>query len=169
MRRIALGVLAAGLAGCLPGPGAIVLAPASGRVVDRDTRAPIAGAQVIEWWRGAGRGGGPQPTYHARFATSDAEGRFVFSRALAPSPRMWLLATYPPTFGFYHPRYGLVRGGEAPAEGEVLLSGSLAEAELRLADLAPVCAPRPRERWERDLARSACPQDAPRRPSPPPR
>jgi hypothetical protein len=162
--RTAIGLLAASLAGCLPGPGAIVLAPAAGRVSDRDTQAPIAGAQVIEWWRGAGRGGGPQPTYHARFATSDAEGRFAFPRALAPSPRMWLLRTYPPTFGFYHPRYGLVRGGEAPEGGEVALAGSLAEAELRLADLAPVCAPEPKERWQRELARSACPTHAPRRP-----
>jgi hypothetical protein len=145
------------LAACVPGAGALVLGAAEGRVVDRESGAPIEGATVIEWWRGAGRGGGPQPTYHARFATSDAGGRFAFPRALAPSPRMWLLRSYGPSYGFFHGDYGLVRGGE-PAEGEPLvLRGSRAEAELRRADLAPVCAPRPRERWERELARVACP------------
>jgi hypothetical protein len=117
---------------------------------------------VIEWWHGAGRGG-PQPTYHARFATSDAEGRFAFPRACAPSPRMWLLRTYGPSYGFFHPEYGLVRAGE-PAPGQTpVLEGSREEAELRRADLAPVCAPRPDERWQRELAEIACPP-RPRRP-----
>lgn len=145
------------LAACVPGPGVLVLGAASGRVLDRESGTPIEGATVIEWWRGAGRMGAPQPTYHARFATSDAGGRFAFPRALARSPRMWLLRVYGPSYGFFHPRYGLVRGGE-PAEGAAPeLSGSLAEAELRRADLAPVCAPRPAERWQRELARVACP------------
>jgi len=149
--------LAAALAACVPGPGVLVLRAASGRVLDRESGAPIEGATVVEWWRGAGRMGGPQPTYHARFATSDAGGRFGFPRALAPSPRMWLQKTYGPSYGFFHPRYGLVHGGE-PAEGAAPeLSGSLAEAELRRADLAPVCAPRPAEHWQRELARVACP------------
>jgi hypothetical protein len=157
LRLAAVALLAAALAACVPGPGALVLRAAEGRVLDRESGAPVEGATVIEWWRGAGRGGGPQPTYHARFATSDAGGRFAFPRALAPSPRMWLLRTYGPSYGFFHPRYGLVRGGEAARGEPVLLRGSLAEAELRHADLGPVCAPRPRERWERELARVACP------------
>lgn len=151
--------LAASLAfaACVPGPGVFVMRAAEGRVLDRESGEPIAGARVIEWWRGAGGGGGPQPTYHARFTHSDADGRFGFPRAVAKSPRMWLLRTYGPSYGFFHPDYGLVRGGE-PAAGEpVVLSGSRAEAELRRADLAPVCAPHPREEWERELARSACP------------
>jgi hypothetical protein len=154
---VALTLAAALLAACVPGPGALVLGAAEGRVVDRDGGAPVEGATVIEWWRGAGRGGGPQPTYHARFATSDAGGRFAFPRAFAPSPRMWLLKVYGPSYGFFHPDYGLVRGGER-AEGAALeLSGSRADAELRRADLQPVCAPRPAERWQRELARVACP------------
>jgi hypothetical protein len=133
-----------------------VMRAAEGRVLDRESGEPIAGATVIEWWRGAGRGG-PQPTYHARFARSDGDGRFGFPRAVAPSPRMWLLRTYGPSYGFFHSDYGLVRGGE-PAAGEaVVLSGSRSEAELRRRDLAPVCAPNPREQWERELAREACP------------
>jgi hypothetical protein len=152
-------VLAASLAlsGCVPGPGVLVMRAAEGRVLDRESGAPIAGATVIEWWRGAGRGGGPQPTYHARFTRTDADGRFGFPRAIAKSPRMWLLRTYGPSYGFFHPDYGLVRGGEPAAGAAVELTGSLAEAELRRADLAPVCAPRPREAWERELAELACP------------
>jgi hypothetical protein len=151
--------LAASLAfaACVPGPGVLVMSAREGRVVDRETGAPIAGATVIEWWRGAGRGGGPQPTYHARFTESDADGRFGFPRAVAPSPRMWLLRTYGPSYGFFHPGYGLVRGGEAAPGDAIALSGSREEAELRRADLAPVCAPAPRERWQRELARIACP------------
>jgi hypothetical protein len=146
----------------------IVMAPAAGRVLDRESGAPIAGAEVIEWWRGAGRGGGPQPTYHARFARSDADGRFAFGRGLAPSPRMWLSKVYGPSYGFYHADYGLVRAGEPGPDAELLLRGSRAEAELRRADLASVCRPRPREGWERELARVACPP-RPARPEPTPR
>ena len=162
-RWAALAALAVLPSACVPGPGVLVLRAAEGRVVDRESGAPIAGATVIEWWRGAGRGGGPQPTYHARFATSDPGGRFAFPRALARSPRMWLLRTYGPSYGFYHPDYGLVRGGEPSVGAPVALTGSRAEAELRRADLAPVCAPHPRERWQRELARVACPA-RPRRP-----
>jgi hypothetical protein len=161
-------LLAAAALGCLPGPGVLLMGPAEGRVLDRDTGRPVAGAEVMEWWRGAGRGGGPQPTYHARFARSDAEGRFAFGRALAPSPRMWLLKVYGPSYGFYHADYGLVRGGEPEPGRALVLRGSLAEAELRRLDLAPVCQPRPREDWERELARVACPW-RPARPGTPPR
>jgi hypothetical protein len=162
-RQAALAALVALASGCVPGPGVLVLRAAEGSVVDRESGAAIAGATVIEWWRGAGRGGGPQPTYHARFATSDPGGRFAFPRELAPSPRLWLLRTYGPSYGFYHADYGLVRGAEPPPGAPVELAGSRAEAELRRADLAPVCAPHPRERWQRELAQVACPV-RPRRP-----
>ena len=157
LRTASLAAAVAALAGCVPGPGVFVMRAVEGRVLDRESAAPIAGATVVEWWRGAGRGGGPQPTYHARFATSDAEGRFRFPRAIAPSPRMWLLRTYGPSYGFVHSDYGLVRAGEAAPGEDVVLRGSREEAALRRADLAPVCAPRPRERGERELARVVCP------------
>jgi len=163
VRSTWLAALAGMLLACVPGPGPFVLPAAEGRVIERESGAPIAGATVIEWWHGAGRGGGPQPTYHARFATSDASGRFGFPRALAPSPRMWLLRTYGPSYGFFHPDYGLVRTGEPPPGQTPVLRGSRQEAELRRADLAPVCAPRPDERWQRELAPIACPP-RPRRP-----
>jgi hypothetical protein len=125
--------------------------------VDRDTGEPVRDALVIEWWRGAGRLGGPQPVYHARTARTDAEGRFTLGRALAPSPRMWVLRTYPPSYGFYHPSYGLVRGGEAAPGAERVLAGSLRDSAARLEEVAPLCAGRAREAWERELARAACP------------
>jgi hypothetical protein len=161
-RTASLGLVTVALAACVPGPGVLVMRAAEGRVLDRESGEPIGGATVIEWWRGAGRGGGPQPTYHARFATSGADGRFGFPRAMAPSPRMWLLRTYGPSYGFFHPDYGLVRAGEAQPGVALELRGSREEAELRRADLGPVCAPRPRERWERELAPIACPPRPPR-------
>lgn len=139
-----------------------MLEQASGRVVDEDTGEPIPDATVIEWYRGAGRFGGPQPSYHARFATTDRDGRFVFERQIASSPRMWLLETYGPLYGFYHPSYGLetetprrVSVGEADARdarsspeapassgGSLLLEGSLRRSHLRLDALRPWCAGR---------------------------
>jgi hypothetical protein len=159
-----LGVLAAAAAACVPGPGPCCLAAARGRVVDRDTGAPIRDAVVIEWWRGAGRMGGPQPTRHARFARTDASGRFAFARELAPSPRLWLEKTYGPAYGFQHPDYGLVRAGDAgEGSGEVVLEGSTHDAAARRLDLDVLCQSPKREAWEQELARLACPAPSPSR------
>ncbi len=156
LRRSLLAALAlAPLAGCVPGPGPFVLDAVEGRVVDRDSGAPIAGAEVIEWWRGAGSGG-PAPHQHARWTTTDADGRFALPREMSPSPRMWVLRTYGPTYSFYHPRYGLEHGGERPERGDLVLRGSLAVAEQRLANLAPICRGERDDPGARHLAEVAC-------------
>jgi hypothetical protein len=166
VRRAAVlqSLLASALAACVPGAGPCVLPSVRGRVLERATEAPIAGAVVFERWRGAGRMGGPQPTYHARFARSDAEGRFALERGLAPSPRMWVLRTYEPSYGFAHPHYGLVYTGEAdPGEGgDLLLRGSEADAAVRRGDLASLCETAPSDGFERELAREVCPERAAR-------
>lgn len=153
-----LALVASSFAACVPGPGPCRLDAAQGRVVDRDTGEPIPGALVIEWWRGAGRMGGPQPVYHARFAETDAAGRFAFERAYAPSVRMWTLRTYGPSYGYYHASYGLVRGADGPAAGgEIALAGSLRDSAARFAEIEPLCGGRADDDWERALARAACP------------
>jgi hypothetical protein len=152
-----LAAILAGLAACVPGPGACRLPALHGRVVDADTGAPIAGATVIEWWRGAGVGGAPQPTRHIRFATSDASGRFAFPAATAPSLRLWALRAYEPIHGFVHPDYGLVRGPERrDAEGRLVLRGSRSDAAARLGDLEVLCTSPPRDDADRELARRVC-------------
>ena len=153
-----LGAAVLGLAACVPGPRTCRLPAVRGRVVDADTGAPIAAATVIEWWRGAGVGGGPQPTYHTRFAVSDDRGRFAFPDERAPGPRMWALRVYEPAYGFVHPDYGFVRGPQGrDAEGALVLSGSLGETAARRLDLETLCTTPPREDRERALAARVCP------------
>jgi hypothetical protein len=141
---------------CQPSLGPFVLEAAAGRVVDDDTGAPIADAEVIEWHRGAGSGGS-QPTYHARWATTDASGGFSFSREVAPSVRMWLLRTYDATYSFYHPDYGLEHAGSMPEEGSLVLRGSRARAAMRRANLDPICRGEADDPGSRHLAAVACP------------
>ncbi len=144
---------------CVPGPGAFALDAVRGRVVDRDTGEPIRGAEVIEWYHGAGSMGGPQPVYHARWTRSDAEGRFALERAFATSPRMWLLETYGPSYSFFHPSYGLIRSGASPGpvQGELELGGSLRDSASRWLDLAPYCHGEPGDAGARHLREVACP------------
>lgn len=158
-----LGVAVAGLAACVPGPGTCRMPAVEGRVVDAQTGAPIAAAIVVERWQGAGVAGGPQPTRQARFAVSDAAGRFAFAAACAPSPRMWAERVYGPSYAFVHPVYGLVRPEAArDAAGALTLSGSLDDARARRVDLETLCTTVPREEWERELALRACPPPAER-------
>ena len=165
-----LGFLLLGLllVGCLPSPGPFALAAAEGRVLDRDDGTPIEDAFVLQAYHGAGVSDGTRPEYHARWTRSDAAGRFSFARRVAPSPRMWLLRTYGPSYLFHHPDYGLVRGPrDAPGGALLELRGSRAEAPLRRADLDPYCRGEVPGRGARELARVACsprPERPPRSP-----
>lgn len=150
---IAVGLAACG--GCVPSPGPFALAAAEGRVVDRDSGNGIPEAWVVQWYKGGGVPGASQPEYHARFARTDAAGQFRFEREVAPSPRMWLLRTYGPSYSFFHPSYGLLHGG-VQTRGAIELSGSLRDAELRRADLAPYCQGRIEGAGARRLAELAC-------------
>lgn len=157
--RVALVVLGVvWLGGCVPGLGPFVLSEARGRVLDRDSGEPIPGAEVLQWYRGAGRLGGPPPVYAARWSHTDADGRFEFPRQLAWSVRMWLFRTYGPTYSFFHPSYGLVHGGGAG--GDVELRGSLRDSAQRLADLDPLCGGETRDAGSRRLAAVGCDRGA---------
>lgn len=150
------------LPACAPALGPFVLEAASGRVVDEDTGEPIPEATVIEWILGAGSFGGPQPAYHARFATTDGEGRFAFEREFVWSPRLWFLRTYGPRHGFYHPSYGLETETPRPAQGGgLVLEGSLRRSHLRLDALRPYCAGRREDDAAAERLREiACPLEA---------
>lgn len=151
-------LLTACLLGCVPSLGPFVLDAAEGRVRDRDTGEPLRDAEVIEWYRGAGRMGGPQPELYARFARSDAGGRFAFPRQTAWSARLWLLKSYGPAYSFYHPSYGLEHGARrSPASDELLLEGSLRDSAARLEALAPWCRGEHEGRGARRIAELACP------------
>lgn len=93
-QRLALLALTAGAIGA----GTCSLPEVRGRVVDRDRGDAIVGAIVFERFEKAAVLGAPPTTLHARFAESDAAGRFAFPAALASpglavqrrySPRQW--------------------------------------------------------------------------------
>jgi hypothetical protein len=134
-----------------------------GSVVDEDTGEPIAGALVVEWWKGRGRLGAPAPAVHARFATSDAAGRFVLAGGLTP-PRLWLAHVHGPVHGFVHPSYGLETASprELPGESDaLLLQGSLRRSHLRLAALREYCTGRhDEEAGAERIVAAACPLEA---------
>ena len=141
---------------CVPSPGPFVLEAAEGRVLDADSGRPIAGAEVIEGYRGAG-GGDVAAHYHARWVTTDERGRFALPRELSPSLRMWLLRTYGPDYSFYHPSYGLEHGARTAADGSLELRGSTRQAEQRHQNLWPICRGERDDPGARHLARIACP------------
>ena len=161
--RVAWLLLSLLCAGCVPGLGPFVLEAAAGRVVDEDEGAPIVGATVVEWHRGAGTGD-TQPVQHARWTTTDAEGAFALPREMSPSLRMWLLRTYPPVYSFYHPDYGLEHGGGKPEQGELVLRGSRRRAAIRRANLDPICRGERDDAGSRHLATIACEGRVPRAP-----
>ena len=162
VRGLRVAALCVALAGCVPSPGPFVLDAVEGRVVDEDSGAPIAGAEVIEWWRGAGTGG-PAPHHHARWTRTGADGRFELPRECAPG-RMWLLRSYGPSYSFYHPEYGLEHARLRETPDGALMSGSKHRARERLANLDPICRGERDDPGARHLANIACPDDAPRRP-----
>jgi hypothetical protein len=119
-------------------------------VVDRDTGAPIAGALVVEEWRtGATVPTDAPPVAHARFATSDAAGRFRFE---AESSGLRCAARERRSYAFAHPDYGLVRAGEAEPG---TLSGSRNDSASQRA-LDALCETAPSGAWQREIATRAC-------------
>ena len=152
-----------GLVGCVPSLGPVRLAAVEGRLLDRESREPIVGAEIFQVYRGAGAPGADPRSYHSRWTQSDAEGRFAFESEVAPSARMWLLKVYGPRYDFYHPAYGLVRGSTTE-DAEVVLEGSLDQAEQRRMDLQVFCRSTAADPGSRRLREIACPEPQARRP-----
>lgn len=163
MKALRVVIVALLFGACVPELGPFRLAEVRGRVVDAHSDAPLAGALVIEWHRGAGPGGASQPVYYARWATADAAGEYRLAASTVSSPRMWLLKAYEPDYAFFHPSYGLQRGGRKQAD-RVILLGFPERAEQGHADLAPYCRGEHDDAGARRLAEVAC-EDRPKRPS----
>ncbi len=123
-----------------------------GRVLDRETRAPIAGVRVIELWRGGRAWSDVAATLATRSATTDAAGRFSFSEQSSARG-----GAEQPTYVFAHSSYGLARHDLPPAgdAGPPVFLLSASDAAARSA-LATLCASATREEWERELAREFC-------------
>jgi hypothetical protein len=155
---IPFALLLLALAGCVPSLGPFRLAEIKGQLVDRDSREPIAGAEIFQVYRGGGVPGAEARVYHSRWTRSDGQGRFLFASAVAPSVRMWLLATYGPRYDFYHPAYGLVRG-PSTAASHLTLQGSLDQAEQRRMDLQVFCNSVADDAGSRHLREIACPRN----------
>jgi hypothetical protein len=155
--RTSLAFVLLGLVGCVPSPGPVRLAAVEGRLIDQESREPIAGAQIFQVYRGGGAPGTDPRAYYSRWTQTDARGRFVFVSEIAPSARMWLLKTYGPRYDFYHPEYGLVRGPTTD-EAEVVLEGSLDQAEQRRMDLQVFCSSTDDDPGSRRLREIACPR-----------
>jgi hypothetical protein len=145
LRAVAAAALASTGAGC-------ELPAVRGVVADRADGAPIAGAVVVELWREAGWLGEPARAERARFATSDAAGRFE----LPAEAGLLFGAERPPVYVLAHPAYGLVHAGEvAPVAGVVELRVGRGQVVSEQA-FAALCETPPREDWERRLASQIC-------------
>ena len=155
--RTVLAFALLGLAGCVPSLGPIRLAAVEGQLVDRESRQPIAGAHIFQVYRGAGAPGADPHVYHSRWTQTDARGNFGFVSEITPSLRMWILKTYGPRYDFYHPEYGLVRG-PTTEEAEVVLEGSLDQAQQRRMDLQVFCGSTADDPASRRLREIACPR-----------
>ena len=146
---LALATLAAAAPSC-------TLPAVRGRVLDRDTRAPIAEVRVVEVRRSARALSDAAATLHARVAKTDAEGRFALPDEA--SSTVALRGGRAPTYVLAHPRYGLVRSGDRePTDAELVFEMSLSDVTAQQA-LASLCESPPREDWERELAAEICPQ-----------
>ena len=138
--------------------GPCALPAVRGRVLDRDTRAPIADVRVIEQRRGARALSDVSATLHARVARTDASGRFAFPRETPTSAGVALRGGRAPIYVLIHPRYGLIRSGEQePSDAELVFEMSLTDVTAQQS-LASLCESRPREGPERELAAEICPR-----------
>lgn len=146
--------IAAVLLACSPGPGAIVLEAGRGSVVDRESGAPIVGADVYQVYWGRGVAGEPRPAYALRWTQTGKSGQFAFEETLSKQAKTWVLETDAAEYGFFHPDYGLVRGsaGSSPIE---LAGPPLDEAKRRAEELS-LCGSRPADRVIADVARMHC-------------
>lgn len=154
MRSSAIAVLLAGLPFWIA--ASCSLPAVHGRVVDRETHAPIAGVRVVEQRRGARSLSDVAVTLHARVTSTDAAGRFSFPGETPAGAQVAIGGSRAPVYVLAHPRYGLVRTDErATTEAELAFEMSLSDVTAQQS-LAALCASPPREDWERELAAAIC-------------
>lgn len=148
MERLVLALIA--LLGIAPACEAPAV---SGRVVDRETRAPIAGVGVVELWREGRALSDVAATKHVRSATTGRDGRF----ALAAEASLGMGADAP-SYVLVHRDYGLARAGERDPRGGALDFEMSRDDVAAQRALASLCESPPREAWEREIARAFCPK-----------
>lgn len=157
-RRVPAAIAVLAVAGMLGTAPSCALAAVRGRVLDRDTRAPIAGVRVVEQRRSARALSDVAATLHARVAKTDAEGRFAFPGETSASVQVALRGDRAPSYVLVHSRYGLIRSGELePSGAELAFEMSLSDVTAQQS-LASLCESAPSEDWERELAAEICPE-----------
>lgn len=149
MRRLAVA-----LALCLCG-ASCSLPAVRGRVVDRETRAPIAGALVVEEWRGGAVPSDAPSLVFVRFATTAEDGGFAFESTSAPGLGFTLRGARGPIYSFSHLDYGWFAGDLGPPAGAIELAGSRGNPAAGRA-LEALCETAPRGEWEREIQSRAC-------------
>jgi hypothetical protein len=150
-------VFGCGAGACSPGSGTAVLEARSGRVVDRDSGAPVPGADVYQVYWGKGVVGEPRPVRALRWTAADATGTFAFEKSLSSESSAWVpLGTHEAGYGFYHAEYGLVRVGGAPDSSPVTLRGARLDAAQRRAAELSLCGSRPPDEVAAWVARNHC-------------
>lgn len=153
----------AGLGGCSPGSGAVLLAPHAGSVVDAETASPIVGADVFQVYWGRGVAGEPRPVRALRWTSADAAGAFRFDETLSSEPGGWMLETDPPEYGFFHAEYGLVRAGPA-RDGAAVIRGVRLDGARRESEWLTLCGSRPADEVVADVVQRYCVRESGRRP-----
>lgn len=136
--------------------------PIGGTAVDANTGEPIADALIFQVVPAGRSGADVGRIASSRSTRSGAQGQFEFDSA---SPGFTLGSSYPPRYHFYHPSYGLLRGGEARG-GRVRFEASLRDAHLRQADATGLCVKAQQSdanEMVREIAALACPPASPER------
>jgi hypothetical protein len=109
MRPTLVTVVLVGLVvGAFPGVGAFAAGPYRGRVVDAETKEPLAGAVVLVYWlrNAPGIGHGPAESFlGAEEALTDDRGEFIVAEN---PPSNWIPFTWRslPNFIIFQPGYG---------------------------------------------------------------
>ena len=98
-------------------------------MIDLESREPVAGAEIVEWYVGGGPSDGQRPVHSARWATSRTDGVFVIDAARA-NLRTRLGQSYGPRLVFVHPEYGLQRQARRAAADSRFAAGDDWDGDL---------------------------------------
>ena len=115
VRRLGLGLIALGLLLAFGGwlRGQDQWGPFSGQLVDEETGAPIAGANVMVSWGFRRFGELLVRNFDARETVTDAQGRFELPRLW----RLWTLNVMEPGVGYFAPGYVAAARKVTPPNG----------------------------------------------------
>lgn len=141
---------------CRSGSSVGVLEARSGRVIEEPARVAVPNADVYQVVWGPGLAGEPRPVNALRWTRADETGAFAFQADVARDARAWTSRASAPEYGFFHADFGLVRGGAAPASGELTLRGRRLDAAGIQAMELEICGSRPADEIIAGAARLHC-------------